>query len=70
MQSSGEPGSDGATLRIRGTGTLNEAGPLVIIDGMEGTLDALNPQDIENISILKDAASVLSMEFVVPMVSF
>lgn len=57
MQSSGEPGSDGATLRIRGTGTLNEAGPLVIIDGMEGTLDALNPQDIENISILKDAAS-------------
>lgn len=57
MQKSGEPGEDGATLRIRGTGTLNEAGPLIIIDGMEGTLDAINPQDIENISILKDAAS-------------
>lgn len=57
MQGSGQPGSDGATIRVRGTGTLNNANPIVLIDGMEGILDAVNPQDIENISILKDAAS-------------
>lgn len=57
QQSSGKPGSDGATIRIRGVGTLNNSDPLVIIDGMEGNLDAVNPQDIESVSILKDAAS-------------
>lgn len=51
------PGEDNTTLRIRGNGTMNDASPLIIIDGMEGSLNALNPQDIENISILKDAAS-------------
>lgn len=57
MQTSGQPGSDGATIRVRGTGTLNNSDPLVIIDGIEGILDAVNPQDIESISVLKDAAS-------------
>jgi TonB-linked SusC/RagA family outer membrane protein len=57
MQGSGKPGDDGATIRVRGVGTLNNSDPLVIIDGMEGTLDAVNPQDIESISVLKDAAS-------------
>lgn len=56
-QSVGKPGSEGATIRIRGIGTLNNNDPLVIIDGMEGVLDAVNPQDIESVSILKDAAS-------------
>jgi len=56
-QTSGQPGSDGATIRIRGVGTLNNANPLIIIDGLEGSLDAVNPNDVENISILKDAAS-------------
>ena len=56
-QSSGQPGSDGGTIRIRGVGTLNNASPLVLIDGIEGTLDAVNPNDVESISILKDAAS-------------
>ena len=56
-QGNGKPGSDGATIRVRGIGTLNNSNPLVIIDGMEGSLDALNPQDIESVSILKDAAS-------------
>ena len=56
-QGSGKPGSDNGTIRIRGIGTLNNSDPLIIIDGMEGTLDAVNPQDIESISILKDAAS-------------
>ena len=56
-QGNGKPGSDTGTIRIRGIGTLNNSDPLIIIDGMEGALDAVNPQDIESISILKDAAS-------------
>ena len=56
-QNSGQPGSDDAQLRIRGWGTLNNANPLVIIDGVEGSFDQINPNDIENISVLKDAAS-------------
>ncbi len=56
-QGSGKPGSDGATIRVRGTGTLNNSDALVIIDGVQGSMDAVNPNDIESISILKDAAS-------------
>lgn len=52
------PGYEAQTIRIRGTGTLNNADPLVVIDGMAGaSISDVNPQDIENISILKDAAS-------------
>lgn len=57
MQCSGRPGSDGSSIRVRGIGTLNSSEPLVLIDGMEGSIDAVNPQDIESISVLKDAAS-------------
>jgi TonB-linked SusC/RagA family outer membrane protein len=57
MQTSGQPGDDGARIRIRGNGTLNDNNPLVIIDGMENVIDAVIPQDIESISVLKDAAS-------------
>ena len=56
-QTTGQPGRDGADIRIRGLGTLNNNNPFVLIDGIQGTLDAVNPLDIENISILKDAAS-------------
>jgi len=56
-QSSGKPGSEGVTMRIRGIGTLNNAAPLVIVDGFEGSIDNVNPQDIATISVLKDAAS-------------
>lgn len=56
-QNVGNPGRDGASIRIRGLGTLNNNDPLIIIDGMEGVLDAINPNDIESISILKDAAA-------------
>jgi len=56
-QNSGKPGSDDAQLRVRGWGTLNNSNPLVIIDGVEGDFNQLNPGDIENISVLKDAAS-------------
>lgn len=47
-------------INIRGTATIGEGSsgsPLILIDGMEGDLNSLNPQDIENISVLKDAAS-------------
>lgn len=56
-QGSGEPGSDRLFISIRGVGTLNNGQPLVIVDGIEGNLNNLNPQDIESISVLKDAAS-------------
>lgn len=53
----GEPGK-GAVVRIRGTGTLNNADPLYVIDGMI-TYDAslVNPQDVESIEVLKDASA-------------
>ncbi len=56
-QNSGKPGSDGAQIRIRGWGTLNNSNPLIIVDGVEGSFDQLNPSDIQSISVLKDAAS-------------
>ena len=56
-QGSGEPGNDSLFISIRGVGTLNNSAPLVIVDGVEGNLNNLNPQDIESISVLKDAAS-------------
>lgn len=56
-QTSGQPGNDGATIRIRGIGTFNNANPLIIIDGMEGSLNDVNPKDIQTMSVLKDAAS-------------
>lgn len=56
-QNSGKPGSDGALLRVRGWGTLNNSAPLVLIDGVEGSINEVNPNDIKSISVLKDAAS-------------
>lgn len=54
-------GGDGATIRIRGVGTMNNSNPLVVVDGVpsEGTgiMNDIDPNDIANISILKDAAS-------------
>ena len=54
---SGQPGA-GAVIRIRGTGTLNNANPLYVVDGM--LLDDasfVNPQDVESIEVLKDASA-------------
>ncbi len=56
-QQSGRPGADDGTLRIRGIGTLGDASPLVLIDGIEGAIDGVDPNDIAAISVLKDAAS-------------
>lgn len=55
--SGNKPGYDNTTVLVRGQGTLNTSSPLVIIDGMEGSFGSVNPQDVESISILKDAAS-------------
>lgn len=54
----GAPGQDAGKIRVRGIGTLNEAEPYILVDGIEtGTLSAVDPNDIESISVLKDAAS-------------
>ena len=56
-QNSGQPGST-QSIRIRGTGSLNNAEPLFVVDGIpQSGIDYLNPADIESISVLKDAAS-------------
>lgn len=57
-QSSGEPGSDADRIQIRGIGTTGNSAPLVVIDGIPMNYDQLNPNDIETVTILKDAAAV------------
>ncbi len=57
LQGSGKPGAENFSVNIRGVGTMNDASPLVLVDGMEMSLLDVNPMDIESISILKDAAS-------------
>ena len=62
IQAGGEPGFDGSTIRIRGTNTLGNSGPLVVIDGVPdraGGLERLNPADIESMSVLKDASGAI-----------
>lgn len=62
VNTSGEPGADEATLRIRGQHTLNNNEPLIVIDGIpnrSGGLDRLNPNDIANITVLKDATAAI-----------
>ena len=54
----GQPGNDASTIRVRGVGTLNNANPYILVDGIEtGTFNSIDPNDIESISVLKDAAS-------------
>ncbi|HEY8972302.1 MAG TPA: SusC/RagA family TonB-linked outer membrane protein, partial [Puia sp.] len=56
-QGSGTPGKDGANITIRGVGTLSSTSVLVLIDGITGSMDDVNPADVESITVLKDAAS-------------
>lgn len=56
-QSSGEPGYDGAAVYIRGFGTWANRSPLILVDGVERDINNLNTQEIESISILKDASA-------------
>ncbi len=57
IQRSSKPGANDETIRIRGVGTWGDANPLVLVDGVEMGMDKVNPNDIENISVLKDAAA-------------
>ncbi len=60
MQESGEPGNDAAKIRIRGNSTLNENQPLIVVDGIPGRdLNSLNPNDIESVTVLKDASAAI-----------
>jgi len=57
LQNSGKPGDDNAVIDIRGVGTFGDNTPLVIIDGMPGNMSDVNSNDINSMSVLKDAAS-------------
>lgn len=57
QQGSSEPGQ-GTNINIRGIGTFQSGTyPLILIDGLEGSIDNINPNDIESVSVLKDASS-------------
>ena len=57
IQNTGQPGADAGILRVRGLGTMGDASAMVVVDGVESTMSSVDPNDIENISILKDAAA-------------
>jgi len=58
LQRSGKPGEDGATFYVRGLNSFNSGnGPMIVVDGVPRTIDNLNPNDIESVSVLKDAAA-------------
>ena len=64
MQSSGEPGGDGSSIRIRGINSLSggNSDPLIVIDGVPqraGGMDRINPNDVESVSVLKDASAAI-----------
>ncbi|MGP1422077.1 MAG: TonB-dependent receptor [Tannerella sp.] len=54
--SSGQPGQ-GGNLNVRGTTSINGGGPLVLVDGVPGDINRINPYDVESVSVLKDAAA-------------
>ncbi|MDH5826234.1 TonB-dependent receptor [Sphingobacterium sp. SG20118] len=53
---SGKPGNSG-TVNIRGNTSINGGSPLILIDGILGTLDRVNPNDVESVTVLKDASA-------------
>lgn len=62
IQSSGEPGYDGSSIRIRGSNTFGNSSALIVIDGIPdrvGGLDRINPADVESFSVLKDASAAI-----------
>ncbi len=56
-QRSGQPGRDAGSIRIRGIGTISDANPMVLVDGVEMSMNNIDPGTIESISVLKDASS-------------
>lgn len=57
IQTSGAPGLQSGSITVRGKNSLNAASPLVIVDGVPGSMNTIDPQDIESLTVLKDAAS-------------
>ena len=57
VQYSGEPGSDAASIFVRGQGTWADSAPLIQVDGVERTMGDIDPEDIESITVLKDASA-------------
>ena len=59
VQSTGQPGADDATLYVRGVGSLTEglSSPLVLVDGVERSFSQLDPNEIDDITVLKDASA-------------
>ena len=57
VQYSGEPGSDAATIFVRGQGTWNDSSPLIQVDGVERSMSDIDPEEIESITVLKDASA-------------
>ncbi len=57
INSTAQPGNSSTTIRVRGIGTIGNSNPLILVDGVEGDISAINPDDIESVSVLKDAAS-------------
>ena len=56
----GEPGADDANILIRGKGTMGDTSPLIVVDGVaDRSFGRLNPDDIESISVLKDASAAI-----------
>ena len=56
-QSTGEPGNDYASIYIRGMATWQDKSPLILVDGVERDINLINPHEIENFTILKDASA-------------
>lgn len=57
IQSTGKPGEQTGTITIRGKNSVNAASPLVIVDGVPGSMNTIDPSDIESLNVLKDASS-------------
>lgn len=57
VQYSGEPGADAATIMVRGKGTFNDANPIIQVDGVERDFNDIDPNEIESITVLKDASA-------------
>ncbi|MDR2969099.1 MAG: TonB-dependent receptor [Tannerellaceae bacterium] len=57
IQYTGVPGADDPNIFIRGVGSLNSSNPLILVDGVERSFTQIDPNEVENISILKDASA-------------
>ena len=57
MQNNGEPGDESASLWMRGKRTFRNNEPVILVDGFERSMDLLDPNEIESITVMKDAAA-------------